>query len=132
MQYSAGSQVSLSEELHPLPHLLSSNCAPKPAPFAQVSSGSPEEALLRFMAEATPNEEVVQDIAVNYEKHLKGMMTSMHTNLVDGQEQPFFMIENVPDAVNPVKARLAYVQVPNGKETQLALTYKVSSLPCCY
>jgi len=61
---------------------------------------------------------------VNYEKHIKGMSSVMHTSLVDGHEQPFFMIDNVPDTVNPVKARLAYVQVTNGDKTELVLTYK--------
>ena len=42
-----------------------------------------------------------------------------------GDHPPSFTVENVPDAVNPVKGRLAFVQVPTGDTTTLQLVWKV-------
>jgi extracellular elastinolytic metalloproteinase len=119
------------EELHPLPHLHDSNCAFRATRMnggRLGSENSPEAALLRFMVDATPSDKLAADIMENYDAHLAKMTSSMHTNFVGGSEMPFQLIENVPDAVSPVKAKMAYVQVPNGAETTLKLVYKVCHL----
>jgi extracellular elastinolytic metalloproteinase len=124
-------QVSLNEALHPLPHLLSANCAPKHKHFAARSSSFKpmEEALLRFMAEATPNSSVMQDITQNYDEHLSRMSATTQSHFVgDGHEAPYFLIENVPDAVSPVKAKPAFIQVPKGDKTELVPVFKVCHL----
>ena len=54
----------------------------------------------------------ISDIRVTFEHHLTG------------DHPPSFTVENVPDAVNPVKGRLAFVQVPNGDTTTLQLVWK--------
>ena len=38
-------------------------------------------------------------------------------NLHAGDHPQSFTVENVPDAVNPVKSRLAFIQVPNDDAT---------------
>ncbi|KAL7278061.1 hypothetical protein ACG7TL_008025 [Trametes sanguinea] len=87
-----------------------------------AASGDINRALLQFMLAATPNAELEAQILEDPKKFLPEMRVSFqhhhHTN------QPFFTVENVPDTVNPVKGRLAFVQVPEGDATKLQLVYK--------
>jgi extracellular elastinolytic metalloproteinase len=125
----------LDTVLAPLEHLYESNCAHvnKPYELAERDAafgdlegiGDPKRALLQFMIAATPNERVLQDILARYDDHLSGMVSSFETHLVGDHAVTVEHIDNVPDTVNPVKTKLAYVQVPKGDWTVLKLVWKV-------
>jgi extracellular elastinolytic metalloproteinase len=89
-------------------------------------------ALLKFMATATPDSRVASDI-LNHFSFRKDAMTFTSTNYlaspISGEHSVEFTVNNVPDTVNPVKAKLAYIQVPShdGKNTDLHLVWKVRS-----
>lgn len=118
-------------------HLLESNCAhtAKPYEFAETDSaagagvGDAKRALLQFMIAATPNERVLQDIMTRYDEHLSNMASTFENHLVGDHDVMVEHITNVPDTVNPVKAKLSYVQVPKGDKTVLNLVWKVSNPP---
>lgn len=78
-------------------------------------------ALLQFMAIATPSLDTEADILRNHDTHKVQMTIS------PASETGSYLIGNVPDTVNPVKATLAYSQVPNlnGDATSLELVWKV-------
>lgn len=112
-----------------LTHIADSNCAHPQLPASLTSDPSDfRPALLQFMLAATPNRELVKDITENYQQHIDKMDVSDESHFAPGDEssQIQFKVDNVPDAVNPVKARLAYVQVPNeaGDATELQLVWK--------
>ena len=81
-------------------------------------------ALLQFMVQATPNQDLAFNILGEPSKYLSDMRVVFEHHLA-GDHAPTFTVENVPDAVNPVKGRLAFVQVPAGEETVLKLVWKV-------
>lgn len=77
------------------------------------------------MIAATPQEHMVQDILSKYDDYLNEMTSYMDSHFVGGETHiPVELIDNVPEAVNPVKARLAYIQVPDGDSTHLDLVWK--------
>ena len=85
-------------------------------------------ALLHFMHSATPNNKLSEDIAANPEAYKEKMVVAPvhHLDKPDGEQHIEFSIDQVPDTVNPVKAKLAYAQVPNaaGDGTELQLVWK--------
>ena len=85
-------------------------------------------ALLKFMATATPDSGLASDILNNTPKYLDALtITPVHHFSPDGgAHAPEFLVEDVPDAVNPVKAKLAYIQVPSadGVGTELELVWQ--------
>lgn len=87
-----------------------------------VASRDISRALLQFMLAATPSEDLQQEIMDDPSKFIPKMHVSFEHHM---SEQPFFTIENAPDAVNPVKGRLAFIQVPEGNSTTLQLVFKV-------
>ena len=90
-----------------------------------AASGDISRALLQFMLAATPNDTLEEEILANPHKFIPDMHVSFQHHMT---EQPFFTVDNVPDTVNPVKGRLAFVQVPQGDSTTLQRVYKVRSL----
>jgi extracellular elastinolytic metalloproteinase len=115
--------------IRPIEHIFQSTCA-----FFEHSSNlaskeheldDPRHALLQFMVAATPEEQMVQDILARYDDYIDGMTSTFEPRLVgDGVETPIELINNVPDTTGPVKARLAYIQVPHGDSTKLDLVWK--------
>lgn len=127
-----GASADLYEDIvGPVEHLFESNCVhvTRPYEFSEADGvdnvGDAKRALLQFMIAATPKSEVVQDILSRYDEHLASMTSMMQTSLVGDHNIMEEIIDNVPDAVNPVKAKLAYVQVPKGGKTVLNLVWKV-------
>ncbi|KIK64261.1 hypothetical protein GYMLUDRAFT_40547 [Collybiopsis luxurians FD-317 M1] len=120
-QVPLGSQSAkeFDEFAGPLTHLHYSNCqfhtlademaSQRPQAIGEIGDMRP--ALLQFMVAATPSSDVVTDILSKYDQHLEKMTVSGVNHFVDG-EQTYLYIDNVPDAVKPVKAHMAYVQVP--------------------
>jgi len=68
---------------------------------------------------------MVQDILSKYDEYINRMSSYMDSHFVGGETR---IPDNVPETVNPVKARLAYVQVPDGDITHLDGT-RLPSLP---
>ena len=97
--------------------------SPDFASAEDAASGDVTRALLQFMIAATPSEDMSAEMLANTAKYLSGMRVTFEHHLT-GEHAPTFTVENVPDAVNPVKGRLAFVQVPNGDETALSLVWK--------
>ena len=115
-------------------HLYVSNCAHVDKPYQLAKEdphsglgtiGDSKRALLQFMIAATPSDRVLQDILARYDHHLSNMISSFETHLVGDYSVMVEHIDKVPDTVNPVKAKIAYVQVPKGNKTVLKLVWKV-------
>lgn len=127
--------ASTDEALNHLTHLHHSNCRFGDLPYTMASHTEGSEidlraALLQFMVAATPNDDVVNDILGDYDTHLQKMVEySAGNHFAPSDEPDHIMVDNVPDAVNPVKATLAYVQVPSkdGESVHLNLVFKVRS-----
>ncbi|EIN04226.1 hypothetical protein PUNSTDRAFT_93317 [Punctularia strigosozonata HHB-11173 SS5] len=81
-------------------------------------------ALLAFMMHATPSESVAQDINANFRKHIVRMRSTFDTAYTGDHATTVEYIHNVPDTVNPVKARIGYIQVPEGGKTVLLPVWK--------
>jgi len=117
--------------IQPLEHLYQSHCEYIDIPYAMHSSSidqggsSSHNALLQFMIAATPKASVAQDILANYDMYLSQMKSEFTTYLVGTHMIQAEIIHNVPDTINPVKAKLAHVQVQHGSETVLNLVWKV-------
>lgn len=117
---------------HDLEYMLQSNCEilDLPSSFDGDDVSDCRPALLKFMATATPDSRVASDI-LNHFSHHKDAMTvtpaNYFTSPISGEHSVEFTVDNVPDAVNPVKAKLAYTQVPSqdGESTELHLVWKV-------
>lgn len=124
-QFILGGEHVISEELS---HIHNTHCGSE---VPSVSSEDPTDfrpALLKFMATATPDSKLAADIANDSEKYLSKITVEPTSHFApSGSEAAIeFVAGNVPDAINPVKARLAYIQVPNaqGDSTDLHLVWK--------
>ncbi|KAF7291524.1 Extracellular metalloproteinase [Mycena kentingensis (nom. inval.)] len=114
--------------LRHLTHVHHSNCRHQQLPLV-LAAQSPvggdidlRAALLQFMVAATPSDHVVNDILSNYDSHLSQMIEYSEGNHFAPSDEPtYILVDNVPDTVNPVKAKLAYVQVP-GKDDSVHLS----------
>jgi extracellular elastinolytic metalloproteinase len=122
-------QAPASDNSALLEHIAASTCALIPLPEEHASDDLVDfrPALLTFMANATPNSEVANDILNNFESHKEAMEITPTHHFAPGESPIEFVVGNVPDAVNPVKAKLAYTQIPNeaGDSTELHLVWKV-------
>ncbi|KAF9652520.1 hypothetical protein BDM02DRAFT_3183556 [Thelephora ganbajun] len=115
--------------LRPLEYMLESSCAFTDLPDKFLPKDhkleDPRHALLQFMIAATPEDHMVQDILSRYDDYINRMSSYMDNKFVGGETHiPIELIHNVPEAVNPVKARLAYIQVPDGNSAHLDLVWK--------
>ena len=120
-------------KLAELTHVFTSNCRFQNLPdepslrSADIMDFRP--ALLQFMVAATPEDDVVNDILGNFDSHMNKMVVTPTSEFAPPGGSVEFLVDQVPDAVNPVKAKMAYVQVPNGEdEMQLILVWKVRSI----
>ncbi|KAF8966096.1 Fungalysin metallopeptidase-domain-containing protein [Flammula alnicola] len=114
-----------------LDHIAGSNCqmahlTDLPESFNSDDLADFRPALLKFMATATPNPAVASDIFHHFDSHKEAMGVTPTHHFAPGESAIEFVVGNVPDAVNPVKAKLAYTQVPNkaGDNTELHLVWK--------
>ncbi|PBK98502.1 hypothetical protein ARMGADRAFT_986402 [Armillaria gallica] len=115
----------------PLAHIHTSNCRATHLPYDMASSAEVDfadvrPALLQFMLAATPDDKMVNDILANYDEYLAKMSVSQEDHFVNPDEPVVMSIDNVPDAVNPVRSSLTYIQVPNkkGDSTDLNLVWR--------
>jgi extracellular elastinolytic metalloproteinase len=111
-----------------LARIAESNCLHPQLPAFFTSDPTDfRPALLQFMAAATPSRELADDIVKNPHHYMEKIAITDESHFAPGAEaQVQFKVDNVPDAVAPAKAYLAYVQVPNkaGDSTELQLVWK--------
>ncbi|KAJ3773043.1 Fungalysin metallopeptidase-domain-containing protein [Lentinula raphanica] len=115
--------TELPPSMSHLAHLHTSNCQfhglademASKRPQALEDVGDMRPALLEFMVAATPKSEMVNEILGKYDEHLGRMTISTVSHLTSEGlfEGEASHVDNVPDTVNPVKASIAYVQVPS-------------------
>jgi extracellular elastinolytic metalloproteinase len=117
-----------SEHFALLNHLHSSNCDSLTRQFDHTphNIADPRTAALAFMIAATPSATLAEDLAANFDAYRSRVDVTPSHHLQDNG--PSYVLTNVPDAVNPVKTRIAYIQVPNGDTTDIKLVWKVSSV----
>ena len=114
-----------------LEHMLKSNCdiLDLPSIFDAKDLSDCRPALLQFMATATPDSSIASDIISHFSRHKDAMTVTPVSHFMSpaGEHSVELMVDNVPEAVNSVKAKLAYIQVPSqdGKGTDLHLVWKV-------
>lgn len=106
------------------------NCAQVDSPYMILdnllsSEPDPRAALLQFMIAATPDQELLEDMLNRYQDYLDAMTSTMEASFVGDKSVWLETMDNVPDTVNPVKFKLAYVQVPQGAGTALKLVWRV-------
>ncbi|KAL0959158.1 hypothetical protein HGRIS_014444 [Hohenbuehelia grisea] len=86
---------------------------------------SMKTALLQLILISTPRSETSQSIFADYDSHLRDMTITASSMYKSETHRRVFRIDNVPDAVRPVKVYLAYAQAPDGASgTKLALVWK--------
>jgi extracellular elastinolytic metalloproteinase len=133
-QGSQGGQVIMGEhsstKLDELTHVHVSNCRfqnlPDELVFDLTDVMDFRPALLQFMVAATPKDDVVNDILGNFDTHIDKMMVTSTSHFAPHGASVEFLVSQVPDTVNPVKAKMAYIQVPNTEgEMHLRLVWKV-------
>jgi len=122
-------QILMNSALHGnLEHMLKSNCEMLnfPSSFDGEDISDCRPALLKFMATATPDSRVASDILNHFSHHKDAMTVTPVNYFTSATGSVEFTVDNVPDTVNPVKAKLAYIQVPSqdGESTDLHLVWK--------
>ncbi len=140
-QSAGGNQVTMSgvrlmdEPLKRMQRLHLWNCDHVHTPYEHVKRGfaksmdtfDPRSALLQFMIAATPNDAVVATILNNHDEIISDMTSWFEPHLVGGNNAVLVeMIDKVPDAVSPVKAKPVYIQLPDGDKTMLIQAWRVS------
>nr|GAT56412.1 elastinolytic metalloproteinase Mep [Mycena chlorophos] len=117
--------------LRQLTHVHHSNCRHQQLPLTMAAQAPNtldldlRSALLQFMVAATPSDHVANDILGNYDAHLSNMVEYVENHFAPSEESTHILVHNVPDTVNPVKATLAYVQVPTKDDSvRLNLVWK--------
>lgn len=121
-----------TEAMQEMLHLLTTNCAIRVSErkwdYISDDIADFRPALLKFMATATPDVEVARDIVDRFDHHKESMLITPTSHFASSNDEHSveFTADNVPDSVNPVKAKLAYIQVPNqaGDGTDLHLVWK--------
>jgi extracellular elastinolytic metalloproteinase len=124
------SQVAMGQHnIAELAHILTSNCrfqnlSDEPSLHStDVMDFRP--ALLQFMVVATPNNDVANDILRNFDSHMNKMVVIPTTQFAPPGGAVEFLVDKVPDAVNPVKAKMAYIQLPDAEDMMhLVLVWK--------
>jgi extracellular elastinolytic metalloproteinase len=91
-----------------------------------VDVADPRDALLQFMVAATPHDTVVAEILDKHDQIRENMISWFESHVI-GDDYGILveMIDNVPDAVSPVKAKPVYIQLPDGDKTMLMQAWRV-------
>lgn len=93
--------------------------------FLATSSGTahvdgeiadPRIAALNFMIAAQPSSMLSADLLENYESYKSGITSTFETSLVGTHQSTVEVLNGVPGAMSPVKAKLAYVQTPHPEQ----------------
>lgn len=116
------------EHLDLLTHLYSSNCdfLTRQIDNTPHIVADPRTAALTFMIAATPSTTLADDLTSNFDTYRSRIDVTPSHHFQDNG--PHYLLANIPDAVNPVKAHLAYIQVPKGDTTDLKVVWKVCTI----
>jgi len=119
-----------SSKLDELIHLHASNCyfqnLAEEFSFDLMDVTDFRPALLQFMVAATPKDDIVNDILGNFDSYVNRMVVTPTSHFAPSGSSVEFVVDQVPDTVNPVKAKMAYVQVPNAEgDMHLNLVWRV-------
>ncbi|KAF8530045.1 Fungalysin metallopeptidase-domain-containing protein [Hysterangium stoloniferum] len=117
---------ALLEHVELLTHLYDSNChfLTRGIRSRPEDVNDPRMAAVMFMIAATPSSTLADDIAARLAEYVSRVSLTPSHHLQDNGG-PTYTLDGVPDTVNPVKAHMAYIQVPNGPFTQLKLVWKL-------
>ena len=137
----ATDQITLSglphndEALDRMSRLHRWNCEHVRTPYELAQRGftkpydlvDPRDALLQFMVAATPHDTVVAEILDKHEQIRENMVSWFESHFI-GDDYGILveMIDNVPDAISPVKAKPVYIQLPDGDKSMLTQAWRVS------
>lgn len=126
----ARSDVSESRRQH-IEQLFTTNCqdvARSSILFSNEDNqfGTARDAVLKFIAAATPDEGLSRDILNRFGDYWDGIHSTFEHHLTSSDgPQTIELLSGVPETVNPAKAYLAYVQVPKGDKSELTLVWKL-------
>ncbi|KAH9987985.1 Fungalysin metallopeptidase-domain-containing protein [Russula vinacea] len=121
------------ETLDRMHRLHSWNCEHVRTPYEFAERGfvkrddivDPRNALLQFMVAATPHDAVVAEILDKHDQISENMTSWFEAHFIgDDYATLVEMIDNVPDAVSPVKAKPVYIQLPDGDRTMLMQAWR--------
>lgn len=127
----------VQDTLGDLPTIYDWNCAHVEAPYNLIMDGSLQggeaeyfsgHALLRFMIAATPDARLAEAMSESPSGYLEKMSFGIEHNIVGDNALPAFTIDNVPGAVSPVKAKMAYIQVPDKDIVRLGAVWRVRTV----
>jgi len=86
----------------------------------------PRRAALYFMIAAHPESSAVEELTRNFDATLDHMTVAHEHHFVGQDAQASAIISGLPGAVNPVKARVVYIQTPTeNNETELHATWRL-------
>ncbi|QRW10241.1 extracellular metalloproteinase MEP [Ceratobasidium sp. AG-Ba] len=86
----------------------------------------PRRAALYFMIAAHPDASAVDELSRDFDATLDRMSVAYEHHLVGQDAHPSAVISGLPGAVNPVKARVVYVQTPiEDGQTELHATWRL-------
>jgi extracellular elastinolytic metalloproteinase len=78
------------------------------------------------MIAAHADQATVDDLTRDFDKHINRMTVAHETHFVGNDAHPTAVISGLPGSVNPVKARVVYVQSPTeGNETELHAVWRM-------
>ncbi|KDN36400.1 hypothetical protein RSAG8_10854, partial [Rhizoctonia solani AG-8 WAC10335] len=129
---SSGSQIPLYEKSRAKEDWYALHCDRPLAAVGQAAAANihkdlyePRRAALYFMIAAHPEPLVVDKLVRDFGATIE-RMTLAHEHISLGQDiHQSTTISDLPGTVNPVKARMVYVQVPTGNETALYVTWRL-------
>jgi extracellular elastinolytic metalloproteinase len=85
-------------------------------------------ALLQLIVAASPHDTVRVEILNNHDQIRENMTSWIEDHFIGENYGTLVeMIDNVPDAVSPVKAKPVYFQLPDGDKTMLVQAWLVSA-----
>lgn len=120
-------QLDSEQQFELLSHLHASNCdfLAREITYTPEDVLDPRTAALMFMIAATPSAAIADMLSTNFDIYRSNVDVTLSHSLQ--HFGPHYLLNNIPDAVSPVKAHLAYIQVPSGDTTDLKVVWKVCS-----
>ncbi|CAE6530047.1 unnamed protein product [Rhizoctonia solani] len=126
-------QVTLGEQPNFLHEFYIQNCAGPLAAIREVITAKampdlhdPRWAALYFMVAAHPDPTLVNYLIRNFDTQADRISVAYEQDFEKGERPPRAMISGLPGALNPVEARLAYFQAPDGNNgTELHIVWRL-------
>ncbi|KAG8689399.1 Fungalysin/Thermolysin Extracellular metalloproteinase 5 [Ceratobasidium sp. 395] len=133
MTLAAGNQFVFSESNEDIIRAHGSNCAQPLTAVREAAamdsskdSHDPRRAALYFMIAAHPESSAASDLARDFDATVNRMTVAYEHHLVGQDTTPTAVISGLPGSVNPVKAKVVYMQTPTeDNSTELHATWKL-------